>query len=379
MKIDKALGSKIILLILNIVFLCSSTLYSYTLPKATLRVPLQGYNADAIVKFLEKDKSFSIDDIEEADIELVGKKNVNNIGVTTQEVRYKNRSYFAKWIEGDYKNPIIKGAYKRFIFPRVKHLTHLRMQGVKNIPKIIAVVKDKEGRIMILTENLRELDDPTIGEKGESLADKIEKGALSPHEALDIIFKLGRIVTSLYYKGYIHWDIKPHNIWITNTGEAILRDFGIAFSTKEEFIERICYRMGTEPYMSMKRWEWYHYNNYDENKEEFPPISEEVYSLAMTLLHMVVGIEDTAFFSSGQYADKQLDLLRREYQILEEQIDLLRMLKQPLDATTNRIEELKKLYDILHKALSNGRSDYKTIEAFMQDLRDKFNMTGGDL
>ncbi|MHC4122712.1 MAG: protein kinase domain-containing protein [Planctomycetota bacterium] len=376
-KIRKDFSLKIASAIICTIFVCNTSLYSDPLPKNTLRVPLQGYkvNAIAIVEFLEEGDSFSINDIEEVNIKLVGEKHINNIGIITQEARYKNRSCFAKWLEGDYK--WTARDYKRFIFPQVKHLWHLRAQGIRDIPKIIDVVKDKEGRIMVLTEDLRKLDNPAIEGKGESLADKIKReGVLTPHEALDIIFKVERIVKSLHRKGYIHWDIKPYNIWVTNTGRVILADFDITFGTKEEFIKRTCHKMGTHPYMSKKRWEWWHYGNYDENKDEFPPIAEEVYSLAMTLLHMVIGIKDTRFFNSANYADQQLGLLKEQYEILEDRKNLLEMLELSVDAITDRIKELKNLYAVLYNALSYGISAYESIETFMQALRDSFNMDG---
>ncbi|HEX6126566.1 MAG TPA: protein kinase [Pyrinomonadaceae bacterium] len=64
--------------------------------------------------------------------------------------------------------------------------------------------------------------------EGESLADRIRRGALD----IDTVLKLGvQIVDALesaHSKGIVHRDLKPANIFVTSRGQAKILDFGLA-------------------------------------------------------------------------------------------------------------------------------------------------------
>ena len=64
--------------------------------------------------------------------------------------------------------------------------------------------------------------------EGETLAQKHERGAVSGHDAVDIVRQIANALTAAHTKGIIHRDVKPSNILITNDGTAKLLDFGIA-------------------------------------------------------------------------------------------------------------------------------------------------------
>lgn len=51
-------------------------------------------------------------------------------------------------------------------------------------------------------------------------------GPLGTHGLLNIFIHVGRGLDALHRMGYIHTDIKPNNIMITNTGEVKIIDFG---------------------------------------------------------------------------------------------------------------------------------------------------------
>ncbi|HNB51480.1 MAG TPA: serine/threonine-protein kinase [Anaerolineales bacterium] len=63
---------------------------------------------------------------------------------------------------------------------------------------------------------------------GGSLADRLEKGPISPDEAVKIINRIAQALDVAHGKGIIHRDLKPANILFDLYGNAFLSDFGIA-------------------------------------------------------------------------------------------------------------------------------------------------------
>jgi serine/threonine protein kinase len=63
--------------------------------------------------------------------------------------------------------------------------------------------------------------------EGETLASRLEKGALKLDEALRIALQIAAALDSAHRRGIIHRDLKPGNIMLTKTGAKLL-DFGLA-------------------------------------------------------------------------------------------------------------------------------------------------------
>jgi eukaryotic-like serine/threonine-protein kinase len=89
-----------------------------------------------------------------------------------------------------------------------------------NHPNIVAVydVGAHEGSPYLVTELL----------EGESLRERLSRGRLTAHAAIQIALQIVRGVNAAHEKGIVHRDLKPENLFMTNDGQLKILDFGLA-------------------------------------------------------------------------------------------------------------------------------------------------------
>src|SRR6267142_2108333 len=95
-----------------------------------------------------------------------------------------------------------------------------RVLASLNHPNIAAIygLEEAEGRRYLALELI----------EGETLADKLSRGPLPLHEALDILIQITSGMEAAHDAGVVHRDLKPANVMITSQDQVKILDFGLA-------------------------------------------------------------------------------------------------------------------------------------------------------
>src|SRR5215467_10026110 len=95
-----------------------------------------------------------------------------------------------------------------------------RMLASLNHPNIAAIfgVEEINGRHFLVMELV----------PGETLVDRIRRGAIRIEEALFIAKQMAEALEEAHEKGIVHRDLKPANLKITSEGRLKVLDFGLA-------------------------------------------------------------------------------------------------------------------------------------------------------
>ena len=86
---------------------------------------------------------------------------------------------------------------------------------------------------------------------GGTLKDHIlEDGPLPPRKAVEVASQIAQALQFAHERGVIHRDVKPHNILLSEAGEAKVADFGIARAAAATSTSRSNLILGTPCYYS---------------------------------------------------------------------------------------------------------------------------------
>ena len=106
-----------------------------------------------------------------------------------------------------------------------------RVLASLNHPNIAAIygLEESEGVFALVMELV----------EGQTLAQRIERGALELEEAIDIAAQVAAGLDAAHAKGIIHRDLKPANVMITDDGTVKVLDFGLAKALEGDAPESI--------------------------------------------------------------------------------------------------------------------------------------------
>ncbi len=152
--------------------------------------------------------------------------------------------------------------------------TEAKAVGSLNHPNVVAVFDagEENGCPYLVTELL----------EGETLAERLRKGALAPAAAVEAALGVARALEAAHAVGVVHRDLKPANVFLTMDGRIKVLDFGLAKWTQLEAVSRESTMpgalLGTPGYMSP-----------EQARGEAADACSDLFSLGALLYEMLCG------------------------------------------------------------------------------------------
>ncbi|MCT8139779.1 Stk1 family PASTA domain-containing Ser/Thr kinase [Anaerobacillus sp. CMMVII] len=174
-----------------------------------------------------------------------------------------------------------------------------------------------------------------------------QRGSLPIQETVNIIMQISSAIAHAHENHIVHRDIKPHNILISENGEAKVTDFGIARAMTSATITHTNSVMGSVHYLSPEQARGGLVNE-----------KSDIYSLGIVLYEMVTGkvpfSGDTAVSIAIKHLQTEVPSPRKFNPTLPQSIENI-ILKATAKDPFYRYANVRELEDDLHTALNPNR------------------------
>jgi predicted ATPase len=182
---------------------------------------------------------------------------------------------------------------------------HAEAQAVSSLnhPHILVIhdFGEIDGRPFIATEFV----------EGETLRQRLERGALPLAETLGIVTQVASALAAAHARGMVHRDVKPENIMIRPDGYAKVLDFGLAKLTSSSAASEAVSMLSTEAGVVMGTPR---YMSPEQTRGLAIDPRTDVWSLGVVLYEMIAGRPP---FGGATPADVMVSILNTEPALLE--------------------------------------------------------------
>jgi serine/threonine protein kinase len=177
---------------------------------------------------------------------------------------------------------------------------------------------------------------------GGSLQDRVESGGpLPPERAVELLRQVAAGLAAAHEQGVLHRDLKPANVLFSESGQAVVTDFGLARAADAESLTQTGQLLGTPAYMPPEQASG--------DKSQLGPASD-VYALGALGYYMLSG---KAPFSGASV-----------YNVLHQVLN-----EPPRSITRQRPEVPSGLERVLLRCLEKDpAARYPSVEAFVGEL-----------